>query len=124
MLQFMRSAGLCLLRAPALPNPLRQPDPRGRDLLVLQGGLALLLSRCPQPLARSRFPHAVAVHAQLAGARPGRAVALDARQLNELAHEIAEHVDPYTRAAAVRCVLACATSARGVPSGALGQAAA
>lgn len=98
-----------------LPDPQRGRDAQARDQLLLLGGLALLLSRCPPALARSRFPHALAVHGQLAAVRGARAAALDARQLSELAHEIAEHVDAHTRAAALRCLHAAARSGASRP---------
>lgn len=100
-----------------LPDPFSRPDAHGRDQLVLLGGLCLLLSRCPPKVARRRFPTARAVQRLLGeAARRGRPARLAAEQLSDLAHEIAEHVDPHTRSAVLRCMSVAAAAAAARPA--------
>jgi hypothetical protein len=75
-----------------------------RDYRLLAGGLALVLSRCSERVARRDFPASLkasrALRRQLRGGEPW----LPSDQLSELSHEIAMVADAATREAARRCL--------------------
>ena len=80
-----------------------------RDWLLLEGGLALLLSRCTERGARRRFPASLEAYRNLKRQMKDAncCLSLPVHTLNDLRHEIAGIADAVTCEAARRCMERC-----------------
>lgn len=86
-------------RLPAVPQ---DGDARRRDYLLIAGGLALVLSRCPADILERRFEAAVKMFDALEKARFGASAAIDSELVSDVSHEVADFTDRCTRDALLR----------------------
>jgi len=79
--------------------------PALRDYRLLLGGLALLLSRCSEPVAQRHFCATLQAYRALKRQmKAGSMIRLPSQLLSDLSHEIAQFADAATRQAALRCL--------------------
>lgn len=94
----------------ALSKPSRH-DPAQADFAFVADALQRLLRNWPEDVTNRFFPAASKAHrAMRIQLRLAGRVRLPASLLSDLSHEIAEHVAPSVRQAAVRCMRRCAQS--------------
>jgi len=86
----------------ALPRVASADDESLRDYCLIAGGLALVLSRCPQELAARRFAATLQLYAELVALHHGNRADLSRELVSDVSHEVAEFTDRATRDALLR----------------------